>query len=136
MVSRWRIEFDARSPIGSEGDTWKVGIAPAQLDALQTNNHTVKQMRIMLVEGVLSDPDAIFAGWSRPDTGDCYVYAGKPDRDYRGMGIETPPPRGMMFLVFVLRDGTIDDWNWRKVQADNPDLPEGLEGNKKLWPQT
>lgn len=135
MPSRWRIEFDARLPSDPERGTWKVGIAPALLDALRTNSHTVKQMRIMLVEEVLADPSAIFEGWSRPDTDDCFVYVGRPDRDFRGRGIETPPPVGMLFLVFIFSDGTIDDWNWRKARGDDSDLPEGVNG-RKLWPRT
>jgi len=41
----------------------------------------------------------------------------------------------MIFLVFVLPDGTIDDWNWRKVDANHPDLPEGVNG-RLVWQQT
>lgn len=74
MGSRWKIEFDAIDPGNPEGKAWKVGIAPAQLDVLQTNSHTVKLMRIMLVEEVLNGPCAIFGGWCRPDKDDCFVY--------------------------------------------------------------
>jgi len=135
MGSKWRIEFEARLPGNPKRDTWTVGIAPALLDTLRINSHTVKQMRIMLVEGVLNAPIAIFEGWSRPDMDDCFVYAGRPIQDYRGRGIETPPPPGMMFLVFVLSDGTIDDWNWRNVGEDDQDLPDGMNG-RQLWPLT
>ena len=135
MGSRWIIEFDAIDSSNPEGSAWKVGIAPALLDVLRTNSHTVKLMRIMLVKEVLIGPCAIFGGWSRPEKDDCFVYAGRPNRDYRGKQIETPPPPGMIFLVFVLPDGTIDDWSWRRVLEDDPGLPQGISG-RMLWPQT
>jgi hypothetical protein len=114
---------------------WKVGIAPGLLALLQQNGHVVKQARILLIDEVLRETRAIFHGWSRPGTEDCFVYAGNPGRDQHGPTIETPPPPGMVFLVFVLPDGTIDDWNWRKAAEGDPDVPEGITGSK-IWPQT
>jgi hypothetical protein len=135
MGTRWRIEFEARHPRNPEGEVWKVGIASGLLALLQKQGHAVKQGRILLIEEVLGETRAIFEGWSRPNTDACFVYAGNPGRDYRGPTIEIPPPPGMMFLVFVLPDGTIDDWNWRKVTEGDPNMPEGIAGSK-LWPQT
>jgi hypothetical protein len=105
------------------------------LELLQEKGHIVKQARILLIDEVLRETWAIFQGWSRPGTDDCLVYVGNPGQDYRGPRIETPSPPGMVFLVFVLPDGTIDDWNWRKVTASDPDMPEGVIG-RKIWPQT
>jgi hypothetical protein len=135
MGTRWKIEFDARLPSDPDQETWKVGIASGLLEVLQKKGHVVKQARILLVSEVLSDTREIFQGWSRPGTDDCFVYAGNPGHDYRGPTIEVPPPPNMIFLVFVLRDGTIDDWNWRLLEADDPTLPQGVTG-RRIWPQT
>ena len=135
MGTRWRIEFDARCPSSPDRETWTVGIAQSKLEILQKFGHAVKQARILLVRDVLSDTREIFQGWSRPDTDDCLVYVGSPGHDYRGPTIEVPPPKGMVFLVFVLPDGTIDDWNWRPVTTEDATMPEGIDG-RKIWPQT
>ena len=78
MGNRWKIDFDARKPSNPEQETWKVGIASSLLEALQKHGHAVKQARILLVKEVLGDTREIFQGWSRPDTEECYVYAGSP----------------------------------------------------------
>jgi len=135
MGTRWRIEFDARHPNSPDQETWKVGIAQSKLEILQKFGHAVNQARILLVRDVLSDTRKIVQGWSRPDTDDCFVYVGGPGYDCRGSTIQVPPPPGMVFLVFVLPDGTIDDWNWRPVKREDATMPEGINGSK-IWPQT
>jgi hypothetical protein len=135
MGTRWKIEFDARNPSNPDQEIWKVGIASGLLEVLQKHGHAVKHARILLVRDVLDDTREIYEGWSRPDTGDCFVYVGNPARDYRSPTIEVPPPPGMVFLVFVLPDGTIDEWNWRPMKHDDPTMPEGIYG-RRLWPQT
>ncbi len=135
MGTRWRIEFDARLPSNPDQQIWKVGIAPRLLETLQKQGHAVKQARILLVRDVLGDTREIFQGWSRPDTDDCFVYAGNPVHDYYKPNIEVPPPPNMIFLVFVLRDGTIDDWNWRPIDPEDPTIPKGITG-RKIWPLT
>jgi hypothetical protein len=40
----------------------------------------------------------------------------------------------MFFVVFVLPDGTIDDWAWRPACKDNEELPEGITG-EVIWPK-
>jgi hypothetical protein len=132
---RSKIEFNARLPSNTDQETWKVGIAPSLLETLQKQGHAVKQARILLVRDVFGDTREIFQGWSRPDTDDCFVYVGNPGHDYRGPTIEIPSPPNMIFLVFVLRDGTIDDWNWRPLKADDLTMPEGVNG-RRIWPQT
>lgn len=131
MKGRWHLDFDAFKHC--DPGIWKVGIASRLFSALRRNNHTVKLARIKLVEEVVCAPLGIFEGWSRPDMDDCYVYAGTPARDFRGFTIDVPAPPGMMFLVFILPDGTIDDWNWREVQSDDPHLPVGVKG-RQVWP--
>jgi hypothetical protein len=135
MGTRWKIEFDARLPSNPDHETWKVGIASSLLNTLQKQGHAVKQARILLVQDVLGDTREIFQGWSRPDTDDCFVYTGSPRYDCRGPTIQVPPPRNMVFLVFVLRDGTIDDWNWRPLKPGDATVPEGING-RRIWPQT
>ena len=133
MGTRWKIDFQCVDPRAPDGGTWTIGVDESLLKALQQQGHHVKQSRLLLVADVVSRPLAIFGGWSRPGTHDCFVYAGQPNRDYRGPQIEVPAPPKMLFLVFVVPGGTIDDWNWRPVTPDNPDHPLGV-GGKKLWP--
>ncbi len=135
MGTRWKIEFEARLPSNPDQETWKVGIAPSLVETLQKQGHAVKQARILLVRDVLGDTRGIFQGWSRPDTDDCFVYAGNPEHDYRSLSIEVPPQPNMIFLVFVLRDGTIDDWNWRRRDPEDPTIPTGITG-RRIWPLT
>jgi hypothetical protein len=135
MGTRWRIEFDARSPRNPDGETWKVGIAPGKVENLLKSGDQRKLFRLQLIETVLADSCALFEGWSRPDMDGCYVYAGRPGRDYPRQGIDNPAPVGMVFLVFVLPDGTIDDWSWRPIDPEDPTIPKGITG-KKIWPLT
>jgi len=123
---RWKYKLHARNPRDLNGAKWTVGIDEGKITLLARKGHEAKLARIALVKDVLDDPDGIIGGWSRPDRGDCYVYFGTPNRDFRSTTIETPAPPEKMFLVFVLSDGTIDDWNWRLVDSNNPNLPEGL----------
>ena len=66
--------------------------------------------RLVLVKEVLVNPLSVFEGWSRPDTENCYVYAGDPKRDHHSLTIDVPAPPNQLFLVFILPDGTIDLW--------------------------
>lgn len=130
-MSRWFLQFDAINPANPE-DRWKTGIHQAHYRRLQVHGHEKALARIMLVNDVLTEGTLrIYGGWSRPDKDDCFVYVGRPTREFKSLSIETPPPPGMVFLVFVLPDGTVDDWNWRPCQ-DNSDEPQGVEG-ELIW---
>jgi hypothetical protein len=39
----------------------------------------------------------------------------------------------MLFLVFVLPDGTIDHWTWREQSKEDPGLPEGFAEGTVSW---
>jgi hypothetical protein len=134
-MGRWLLSFSVRSPSSPGDGFWTVGIQESKFRLMQQNGHSVKLARILLVKYTLENPRFIIEGWCRPDKDDCLVYAGKPTVDYRSASIECPPPPNMLFLVFVLPDGTIDDWTWRPVNDQDPEMPEGLNG-KVLWQQT
>ncbi len=102
---------------------------------LKENGHSVKFVRTLLVKQVLDATTAIFAGWSSPDRDTCWVYVGEPTNDYRSATIEAPPQKERVFLVFVLPDGTIDDWGWRAWRQDDHGLPEEVKG-ELVWRQT
>ena len=124
-MSRWIKEFNAKSPRGS-ADPWRTGIPYGRFQKMSDACDMVSLFRLRLVEEVLENPSSISQGWSRPNTEECYIYCGKPERDYRGRGIDLPAPKEMSFIVCVLPDGEIDYWGWRP-DGEN-DLPEGVQG--------
>lgn len=132
-MSGWYLTFQAVLP-GSGGATfWEVGIHEKKIRLLQENGHITKLARIRLVEETFEDTIVLVRGWSRPGKENCLIYVSKPKCDYRSASISTPPPPGMRFAVFVLPDGTIDDWAWRQQSENDPDIPQGVEG-EIIWP--
>lgn len=129
-MARWIYTFDALHPSGAKH--WTVGLLQAKMKTLHGNGHEVKLARAVLAGEVVTNPLIIGKGWCRYDREDCLVYAGKPSRDLRGQNIETPPPNNMFLLVFVLPDGTIDDWAWRPASEQDPDVPSDITGDI-LW---
>ena len=135
-MNRWQFQFTARLPNNPETQTWEIGISPKKIETLVSNGDTVIVARIEQVGEVLEDPLAIFKGWARPDCEDCTVYVGRPSSDRfsaisdKKGSIETSAPTGMVFLVFVLPDGTIDFWGWRKERKADSGPPLGLDGER------
>ncbi len=105
------------------------------MKVLHKKGHEAKLARAVLAGEVVVDPLIIGKGWCRYDREDCLVYAGKPSRDLYGPLIEVPPPPNCFLLVFVLPDGTIDDWAWRPASEQNPDIPSDITGDI-LWQKT
>lgn len=135
-MGRFFVSFVAPSPVPpvSPGTkTWEIGIKESQYRTIQKNSHEHRLARLQLAKLVCEHPDQIYRGWNRIGTEDCYVYVGSPEVDFRSMRIEVPAPPNSCFLVFVLADGTIDDWVWRQLdEAGNPlDLTEEL-----IWERT
>jgi hypothetical protein len=128
------LEFDAIDPKNPPDKRWKVGLPEWLIHQQQIHGHEKAMARLRLVLEVLQEGTTrLYEGWSRPGKEDkCFVYVGRPDRDYKSHRIETPPPPGMVFLIFVLEDGTIDDWTWRKTSAKDADSPEGVSG-RLIW---
>jgi len=133
-MSRWKYELTTKLPESPNKEVWNVGVHEQKINLLLKNGHKVRLCRLDIVKEVLSDPLAIYGGWARPDKEDCFVYVGKPAHDRRGPTIETPPPPKMLFVVFILPDGTIDDWNWRPQSESDQNVPQGVKKGKKLWP--
>ncbi len=127
-MPRWTVALTTRSPHNPFGDSWSVGIDQGLLAMIVKNGHEQKLARLKCLQEVLSRPDAIFRGWDRPDRASCFVYAGHPAHDYKTTSIELPPIPKMIFLVFILPDGTIDDWGWRPLDPERAGLPEGITG--------
>jgi len=127
-MARWKVEIPAIDPKDTDGPRWTVGIHEKLLKSMTENGHVQKIARLRCVKQVLEDTRLIAQGWSRPDKEGCFVYCGLPDTDYKSLTIEVPPPPGMLFLVFVLPDGTIDDWAWRKADANDGTRPEDIKG--------
>lgn len=130
-MARWLISFEAIDPNDLHG-RWKVGISEKHYTKLRHSGHEKALARTLLVGEVLSEgTKRIYRGWSRPDKEDSYVYVGAPKRDRKSLSIETPAPPGMVFLVFVLPDGTVDEWTWRRIAAGDYE-PEGVSG-ELIW---
>ncbi len=127
-MSRWRYSFQAINP-RDQSEQWEVGVPEWLFRKLQQSGDGKNIMRLALVHDVLSGGTIrIHKGWSRPGKDDCFVYEGRPERDYKNAAIETPPPPNMVFLVFVLPCGSIDEWTWRPLTEDDDQLPEGMSG--------
>ena len=135
MGSRWLLEYQAIDPKNPNGGTWTVSIAERRYRVAQNHGHEKEIARILLVQEVLEGGTSLlYEGWSRPEKDEnCYVYAGLPKSDYKSLSIQTPAPKKMYFLVFVLNDGTIDHWTWRRV-ADGANIPNDITG-RLLWPE-
>lgn len=133
-MARWLLTFQAIDPKNHEGK-WAVGITENRYKELQIHGHEKQIARLLLVEEVLTGGTALlYEGWSRPDKDDCFVYEGHPSQDYKNLRIVTPAPPNMVFLVFILPDGTIDDWTWRRLDENGSGRPQGIQG-KLIWPQ-
>lgn len=130
-MARWLLTFEAIDPRNLEG-RWKTGILEKHYRKLTNQGHEKSVTRIVLVDEVLSSgTKCLYCGWSRPDKEDSFVYVGKPAHDFKSLSIETPAPPGMVFLVFVLPDGTVDEWTWRRIAAGNYE-PDGVDG-ELIW---
>jgi hypothetical protein len=136
MSTQWLLTFDAISQENPGNKTWQVGVPEWLYRKHQTNGHEKALARLLLVETVLQGGTVhLFEGWWRKgkDEG-CYVYAGSPGRDFKSLKIETPAPRNMLFLIFVLFGGTIDDWAWRprSEEKGKEHLPSDIKG-RLVW---
>jgi hypothetical protein len=132
-MSRWKYAYSVQSP-DDPGKTRDVGISEKDLKFLYEHGHKEKLARARLVDEVFQDPVRILTiirGWGR-DKDECVIYVTSPGHDYRSDSIETPSQPNRLFLIFVMPDGTIDDWNWRDIGNDG--RPEGV-GGKIIWQQ-
>ena len=134
-MARWFLTFEARNPANPES-CWNVGV-PEWLYKLHQNRGNEKQIaRIVLVDEILRPDETVrlYRGWARPGQEESFVYQGRPASDHKSLTIWTPAPPGMAFLVFVLPDGTIDDWTWRSLRQGEGDEVEGIKGDL-IWPK-
>src|SRR6185312_4934673 len=119
MSTRWIVEFQAIDPRKSPIDSsrfWPVGIPEWLYRHHQHHGNEKALGRLFLVGELLQEKtEEIREGWCRPGKEDCFAYCGQLARDFKSPQIETPAPPGMTFVVFVLRDGSIDEWTWREL---------------------
>ncbi|MHC4398390.1 MAG: hypothetical protein ACYTG0_01780 [Planctomycetota bacterium] len=131
-MARWLLTFRAIDPNALD-KRWDTGVPERLYRQIQHHGHEKALARLVLVQEVLErDTHSLYGGWSRPDKEDCFVYVGCPNRDFKSLTIETPPPPGMGFLVFVLPDGTIDEWTWRQFDEEGGNRPSGVTG-ELIW---
>ncbi len=133
-MARWFLPFSAIDP-RNFSCCWPVGISK-KLYKIHQNKGNEKQIaRIVLVDEILRPENTIriYKGWARFGKEDSFVYQGQPSRDYKSLAIETPPPPKMVFLVFILPDGTIDEWTWRSLRPDKENQVNGLAEENLIW---
>ncbi len=132
-MGRWKYSFSAIDPTNVSA-TWEIGVSHERYRHICNHGHEKAHARIVLIGDVVESTVALYGGWNREGMQDCYVYVGQPREDYHKLSpiISVPPPPGMVFLVFVLPDGTIDEWNWRPHADGDINTPLGVEG-KLIW---
>lgn len=137
-MARLKYTFDALDPFGGDDQTLRtIGVEEEQLNHLLHNEHRVKFSRLLIAKEVVGDPVIVFEDWMRPEREEGLCYCGHPDHDFRGPQIETPPPPGMVFCVFVLPSGKITDWRWELAEPEEPDYPENWKERfgRIIWPR-
>jgi hypothetical protein len=123
------------------GRVKKIGIQQRVIATLRKEIDRKRLARLQLVVEVSASPYAIIRGWDRTNKDDCYVYVGKPTRDYTSIAdhavgsIDVPAPKNHFFVVFVLPDGTISDWTWRLADPVQPDRPKDINGDIVWTPE-
>ena len=131
-MARWLIPFRAIDPKNVDGH-WSVGVTAQHYRYIQHHGHEKQAARLLLVKEVLEGGTVnLYKGWCRPERENCFVYEGHPTRDYKSLTIDTPAKAGMVFLVFVLPDGEIDEWTWRFLTDDGGNRPDGITG-ELIW---
>lgn len=132
----WTI--NALDPYDKSGcGTIELRLSYAHTEGLGRKRLDPRYARLMLVPEVVQCPTIVLKGWQREGYEDALIYVGKPSKDFRSPTIETPPPKGMVFLVFVTpHTYTISDWRWERADDSDPDLPENVSKRceRVLWP--
>jgi hypothetical protein len=127
-MARWLLPFRAINPKNLDS-SWEIGVSERHYRYIQNHGHEKQIARLVLVQEVLEGGTVnLYKGWSRPEKEDSFVYEGRPTRDFKSLTIETPAPVGLVFLVFVLPDGEVDEWTWRPLTEDGGKQPDGIKG--------
>jgi hypothetical protein len=140
MGTRWIVDFqtiDPKQKPVDPGEFWTVGIPEWLYRKHQHSGNEKALGRLFLVGELLQEKvEQIWEGWSRPGKEDCFAYFGQLARDFKSPQIETPAPPGMIFGVFVLPDGSIDDWTWREQTEEKEGVirPSGIVKGELIWP--
>lgn len=131
-MARWLLTFQAIDPKDCNS-TWEIGIPEWLYRMHQNKGNEQKLARIAVMDEVLQGGTLrLYKGWARLGKEECYVYEGRPERDFRSLTISVPAPPNMAFLVFVLPDGTIDAWGWRSIKQDGGNQVDGIAGDL-IW---
>jgi hypothetical protein len=109
----------------------------AHTDGLRLKRLDARYARMMLIPEVVQSPTMVLQGWRREGYEDALIYVGRPARDFRSPTIETPPPRNMVFLVFVTPETHfVSDWRWELADENDPNAPQQVRERCEvvLWP--
>src|SRR5207248_2964723 len=56
-----------------------------------------------------------------------FAYCGTPRRRWLNDGTYLDAPQGMMFVVYVAQEGSVFDWDWKRLNGFNPANAESSE---------
>ena len=134
-MARWHCEFDARFPHPPH-DLWKVGIQERLVKHLQGRGDKARLARIIphYTGGRDISKNAQNLWWLVATSDDCYVYVGKPDRNFRSGQIQTPA-RPIVLLGFRLTGGNDRLLVWRqpamRIRKHRKAWRENCYGNRR-----
>lgn len=132
-------ELNALDPHDQTGcGVIKLKFQKAHLKGLMKKNLAAKYSRIQLIPEVVQHPIMVLKGWEREGYEDALIYVGRPRIDFRNVGIETSPPKNMLFMVFVTpTNHIISDWRWELSDETDPNSPKNLKKRcgSTLWPK-
>lgn len=114
-------EVEGRTP---DGQSRTFRVPTDLLTHLQRHGPTPKFYDALLLSFALNDWSHVYRGLKREEYEEGYCFVAQPPKRYRSHDIELPPPPGLVFLVFVRSDGIVMDWEWRKVDENDPTRPK------------
>ncbi len=115
------------------GAVWAVRIPVGLVESLRKVGLKYKFLQLSLVRSVLLNPSAVFQGYGRSDGfHDAFCFVGSPKNDVATqVDVRVPPPKNMVFVVFVTADGIVTEWRWEPESAENPEFPRDWQSRYK-----
>lgn len=130
-----RIERDVlfAEEAGSGGFSFYVSIKA--LEKIERDGPPWRFEDARLLTQAICSPVAVFEGLSRLGFDEGYCYVAKPPRRWSNNGAQEDSPEDEVFLVFVKKEYglVVFDWQWRKVDPSDTDLPKNHGNDFRRW---